>query len=494
MPNEQNSMKSVFLVFPNQLFRDVSSLMQCEEVHLIEEFLFFKQYRFHKQKLVLHRASMKAYAAYLEKNGLRIRYIDSASQESDIRSWIGQFSNTLFHYYDVCDQWLEQRIAHACKTSGNKRKEHHSLLFLNTKADLDDYFGQRETYFQTDFYIRQRKKYNILLNEDGKPQGGKWSFDADNRKKYPADKKPPRVKFPDEHETVIEAKEYVQKHYPDNPGALPASFAYPVTHEQAEAWMLDFFQARFAEFGVYEDALVASEGILNHSVLSPLLNVGLLEPMQVVKDALFYADQHAVPLNSLEGFIRQLIGWREFIRGVYLYRGIRQRTANYWDFKRPVPLSFYTADTGIEPVDCAIRKVLSTAYNHHIERLMVLGNFMLLCEFSPNAVYQWFMEMYIDAYDWVMVPNVYGMSQFADGGLMATKPYISGSNYILKMSDFRKGNWCDTWDALFWEFMNKQRAFFSSNPRLGMLLKTYDRMSTERKEDMRRLVNELRFS
>ena len=166
-------------------------------------------------------------------------------------------------------------------------------------------------------------------------------------------------------------------------------------------------------------------------------------------------------MNSCEGLIRQIIGWREFIRGVYVCKGVEERTKNFWNFTRPIPNSFYDGTTGIQPLDDTINKINLTGYANHIERLMIIGNFMLLCEFHPDHVYRWFMELFIDSYDWVMVPNVYGMSQFADGGLMSTKPYISSSNYILKMSNYKKGDWCETWDALFWNFMNNQRDFFS---------------------------------
>jgi deoxyribodipyrimidine photolyase-related protein len=167
---------------------------------------------------------------------------------------------------------------------------------------------------------------------------------------------------------------------------------------------------------------------------------------------------------------------------MYILKGKEERTCNYWKFYRKIPSSFYTAETGIEPLDTVIEKVLETGYSHHIERLMVLGNFMMLCEFDPDEVYQWFMEMFIDAYDWVMVPNVYGMSQFADGGIFATKPYISGSNYLMKMSDFKKGEWQKVWDGLFWRFMDKHREFFNKNPRMGMLIRTFDKMPAEKRE------------
>jgi deoxyribodipyrimidine photolyase-related protein len=184
------------------------------------------------------------------------------------------------------------------------------------------------------------------------------------------------------------------------------------------------------------------------------------------------------------------MGWREFIRGIYRDKGVAQRTRNYWGFKRKIPAGFYDGSTGILPVDETIKKVLKTGYCHHIERLMILGNFMLLCEFDPDEVYRWFMELFIDAYDWVMVPNIYGMSQFADGGLMATKPYISGSNYLMKMSDYPKGPWQEVWDALFWRFLDKQRAFFSANPRMGMLLKSYDGWDQEKRNKLQQKATE----
>ena len=176
------------------------------------------------------------------------------------------------------------------------------------------------------------------------------------------------------------------------------------------------------------------------------------------------------------------MGWREFIHLVYEREGGKQRTTNYWKFSRKIPEGFWTGNTGIAPIDATIKKILATGYSHHIERLMVLGNFMLLCEFDPDQVYQWFMELFIDAYDWVMVPNVYGMTQFADGGLMTTKPYISGSNYLMKMSDYPKGDWQPIWDGLFWRFMHVHRDFFLKNPRLGMLVKTFDKMSPEKQQ------------
>jgi deoxyribodipyrimidine photolyase-related protein len=214
-----------------------------------------------------------------------------------------------------------------------------------------------------------------------------------------------------------------------------------------------------------------------------MLNIGLITPKEVISACLYYANQYKVSINSTEGFVRQIIGWREFIRGVYEIKGNEERTTNFWGFKNKIPASFYNGTTGIPPIDKTIQKILKTGYCHHIERLMVIGNFMMLCEFDPDEVYKWFMELFIDAYDWVMVPNVYGMSQFADGGLMATKPYISGSNYLMKMSNYKKGEWQNLWDGLFWRFMHTHRDFFLSNPRLGMLVRMYDKMPVEKQQN-----------
>ena len=286
---------------------------------------------------------------------------------------------------------------------------------------------------------------------------------------------------PNENDYVKAAKMWVDKQFANNYGNTTSPFCnlggfYPVTFKEAENWLDDFLKTRFKDFGIYEDAMVDNESFLHHSVLTPMLNIGLLNPQQVIDRALDVAHEYDIPLNSLEGFIRQIMGWREFIHIVYEREGVRQRTKNYWGFTRKIPETFWTGNTGIHPVDVVIKKALATGYSHHIERLMVMGNFMLLCEFDPDEVYHWFMEIYVDAYDWVMVPNVYGMTQFADGGLMVTKPYISGSNYLLKMGDWKKGPWQNIWDGLFWRFMHVHRNLFLKNPRLGMLIKTFDKM------------------
>jgi deoxyribodipyrimidine photolyase-related protein len=279
---------------------------------------------------------------------------------------------------------------------------------------------------------------------------------------------------------IVEAENYIQKNYPNNYGSINKAHLFAINFIDTEKWLEEFLQNRFEKFGIYEDAILAKETVLHHSVLSPMLNLGLINPQQIIDQAIAFSNKNNIPLNSLEGFVRQIMGWREFIRIVYEREGSKQRTTNYWKFTRKIPASFWKGTTGIAPIDITIKKILETGYCHHIERLMVLGNFMILCEFDPDEVYKWFMEMFIDAYDWVMVPNVYGMTQFADGGLMTTKPYISGSNYLMKMSDYEKGEWQQIWDGLFWRFMHEHRTFFLSNPRIGMLVHTFDKMSSDK--------------
>jgi len=473
------------LIFPHQLFERNPLFETPGTFFLIEEPLFFTQFAFHKQKLVFHRASLKFYEDFLKTSGNQVEYIDFESDVADVRNLIPSLEGRGFRQIettDLADDWLRNRIRRTVSISAFE--EIASPGFLNNRVDIDEYFSKKKRFFQADFYSRQRKQRGILLDEFGGPLGGKWSFDEENRKRFPKNATPPKVPMPDLNPYVLEARDYVQRNFQTNPGELESPVRYPVTFAEADAWLTDFLETRFAEFGTYEDAIVAGENILNHSLLSPLLNSGLLEVGPTVERILEYGIRESIPLNSLEGLIRQIVGWREFIRGVYETVGGRERSTNFWQFDRPIPSSFWTAGTGIIPIDLTIRKLLKTGYCHHIERLMVLGNFMILCEFDPDDVYRWFMEMFIDSYDWVMVPNVYGMSQFADGGLMSTKPYISGSNYLVKMGDFPKGEWQEVWDSLFWRFLDKNRAFFAKNPRLSMLLRTFDRFDPEKKSHL----------
>ena len=474
----------VSIILPNQLYKEHPAIHNNIPAYLVEEWHFFNQYQFHKEKLVLHRASMKFYEQFLKAKGVVVHYIESIEAQNRIALLIDKLHTNKvkqIHIVDPVDNWLLEKMKSSCKKYGIELTIYDNPNFLNTINQVGDFFSKKKTYFQTDFYTWQRKSRNILLEKDGKPLGGKWTYDADNRSKFPKKEAAPKLPSALPNKYISEAESYIQKNYPNNYGSVNERHLFAVNFDDTEKWLEEFLQDRFEKFGIYEDAIVGKELVLHHSVLSPMLNIGLISPQQIIDQAISFSNKNNVPLNSLEGFVRQIIGWREFIRIVYEREGSKQRTTNYWKFTRKIPASFWKGTTGITPIDITIKKVLATGYCHHIERLMVLGNFMLLCEFDPNEVHKWFMEMFVDAYDWVMVPNVYGMTQFSDGGLMTTKPYISGSNYLMKMSDYEKGEWQPIWDGLFWRFMHVHRDFFLQNPRIGMLVKTFDKMSDEKR-------------
>lgn len=477
-------MKCVSLIFPHQLFWPPIVSDKSIPIYLIEEHLFFREVRFHKQKIIFHRASMKAYCQRLSNEGFVVKYIESDQSQSDIRSLIENLKNQdvkSLVFYDPVDDWLSCRIVKTAKAAKMELQIQETPAFINSSTINQDYLKQGKRFFQNDFYIHQRKRLEVLMEPNGTPVGGKWNFDHDNREKFPKDAVLPYVKKPSRPIFINEALKYVQINFSENPGELE-QFNYPITHEDAETWFEDFLENRLFDFGRFEDAMVNSDSTLFHSLLSPLLNVGLLTPHHIIKRVQEYTQSTKIPLNSTEGFTRQIIGWREYIRLVYEEKGRFQRTNNHYGFNRPLPKSFYCGETGILPFDRVVQKINRTAYCHHIERLMILGNFMLLCEIRPDDVYRWFTELFIDSYDWVMVPNVYGMSQYSDGGLMCTKPYVSGSNYILKMSYFPKGDWCRIWDGLFWRFMHVHRDELSKNVRLAMLISTFDKMSSDKRE------------
>jgi deoxyribodipyrimidine photolyase-related protein len=416
---------------------------------------------------------MKYYADLISSD-TTVKYIQSNDYQGIYTLFESQKENEV-HCYLTDDYLLERRINRYAKKHQVPLVRYTNPNFLNPENEVREMLSKKKNYFMANFYAESRKKHGILLENGDKPLGGKWSFDADNRKKVPKGTVIPKVKTPNSSSYIDEAKEYVGDQFADNYGNVD-QFYYAITHTDAEEHFQHFISERLTLFGDYEDAMVADERWLWHSVLTPMLNVGLLSPKQVIHEVLKAHETQHFPLNSLEGFIRQILGWREFIRGIYSLEGVTQRTTNHFGYSRKIPESFWTGDTGIVPLDQTIKKLLETGYSHHIERLMLFGNFMMLCEFDPDEVHRWFMEMYVDAYDWVMVPNVYGMTQYADGGLMTTKPYCSGSNYVLKMSDYKKEDWCETWNALYWRFIHVNREEFSKNRRMGMMVNLAKKM------------------
>jgi deoxyribodipyrimidine photolyase-related protein len=469
------------LVFPHQLFREHLDADRRTLMVLVEDDLFFRQYAFHTHKLVLHRSSMRSFEEELSAKGFRTAYVETSSDATtheQLTSLLQRRRVSSASYFDVVDDWLEQHLSATLQDAGVERERLESPGFLTTRTELRKYFSNRPRRMNH-FYEWQRKRLDVLVEGD-QPVGGRWSFDPDNRKKLPADVEIPAMPQARSTEHTTVAIAWVGEAFPDNPGRA-GHFRWPTTREQAERWLTRFLEDRFELFGPYEDAMAADESYLFHSVLSPALNIGLLDPRDVVDQTLSYAEEHDTPTASVEGFIRQVIGWREYMRATYLIFGRRMRTQNALELGRPVPPSWWDGSTGLGPVDTVIGRVLDTGYAHHIERLMVLGNAMLLLRFDPDEVYAWFMAMFVDAYDWVMVPNVYAMSQFAAGDLITTKPYVSASAYLRRMSDFEQDEWCEVWDALYWQFVDDFQDVFLDNRRSSMMVRQLEKLAPERR-------------
>lgn len=466
------------LVLPHQLFKEHPAVEAANKIFLVEARRFFTEFDYHKKKLVFHRASMKQYQHRLERSRHDVTYLEF--DESPVETAFSEVEE--MHLVDPVDHRMMETLETVSDAENVSLQIHETPMFLTSIEDFRDVFEDRE-YQMTPFYIEQRKELDVLV-EDGEPIGGKWSFDPENREKLPTDYEVPETPEREDTEAVQQATEYVLDNFPENPGTVDAFF-YPVTHEQAETWLQHFLRHKLNDFGPYQDAIEEERTFMFHSVLSPLLNTGLLTPHHVVEQTLNAHEEEEYPLNSLEGFLRQIIGWREFMRGIYELEGENLRQSNDWNNHRELPDGFYSGETGLPPVDAAVERVQQYAYTHHIERLMVLGNIMLLSEVNPDKVYEWFMEMFIDAYDWVMVPNVYGMSQYAAGGLFSTKPYISSSNYIRRMSHYESGGWEDIWDGIFWRFIDEHRDSIEKNPRMGVMVSHLDRMDEETLETHR---------
>ncbi len=485
-------MGTALILYPNQLF-DVEFLPKVQRVYLVEEPLLFgtdkeRPMSFHKQRLVLLRASMRRYAEeVLWPNGYDVDYIESSDDvvsDTAVVKAAFEGASEIF-VFDPIDDLLWSRIesaSQALEVHVPLRKIENPNFYLKHK-DIEAYFNGKEKHSFDDFYQYQRERFDVLIDKDYHPVGGKWSYDEDAQKKLPKDIVLPGFQSYGDNDFVREAVTYVELKFPNNPGRTD-TFMWPTNHAESKAWLKDFFVNRLGNFGSYQDAIDSRGVWLFHGALSPLLNCGLLQPQEVIDDVLDFCatTKKQVPIASLEGFIRQILGWREYVRGVYVARGSKMRGMNSLGNHRRLTSAWYDGTTGIKPVDDVIRKSTDFSYAHHTERLMVVGNFMLLCDIHPDDVYKWFMSFYIDSYDWVAVPNVYGVSQFADGGAIVAKPSICASNHILAMSSYEKEPWCDIWDGLYWRFVDAHRMMLKKNPRVGgLLIGRYDKMDSARK-------------
>lgn len=475
------------LVLGNQLFPSQHySFAKNSILYMAEDLELCTYFRFHKHKIVYFLTSMRQWSKEMEQKGFQLHYhqlkIDKISYEQRFAKFLD--SNKIEHvdFFEIEDHFFAKRIATLLTKKKISFTIHQSPMFLCSREEFSNYNKRVKKPFMRHFYESMRKKHQILMESPKTPVGGKFSFDSENRKKIPKKFEVPRFKsFLSESDELRDVKALVNKEFKQHPGN--ADHYWAATNRSDSLKVLGFFlKKRMENFGSFQDALDDRDPFLFHSVISPYLNSGLITPDEVLKKTLEEANKNpALPLNSVEGFIRQVIGWREFIRGIYQHYDEKMQGENYWGHERALPQAFYDGSTGIPPVDEAISKANKYAYNHHIERLMVLASFMNLCGIRPQEVYRWFMEMYIDSSDWVMAANVYSMGLFSEGGIFATKPYICGSNYYKKMGHFKTGPWCDVVDGLYWGFVDRNRDFFSKNPRMSLMLKILDKMDMKKK-------------
>jgi deoxyribodipyrimidine photolyase-related protein len=483
MSDDQHS-KALLVILGNQLF-PAEHLPPATEVSVFmaEDVGLCTYVRHHQQKIVLFLAAMRSYADALRAAGYDVHYHTLDTQNTETyetrldKTLRGTGASEIVHF-EVEDKPMEKRLVEFSKSRELPRAELPSPMFLCSRERFAAFTKGKKRLLMGEFYKQQRRRLGILVDDDNQPIGGRWSFDADNRRKLPKNVTPPEIDWAEPTTHVADVIEIVKREFADHPGNAN-EFCWPTRREQALSWLDTFVEQRLEQFGPFEDAISTRSATVFHSVLSPCLNIGLLTPAEVIAKVMAHVD--AVPMQSLEGFVRQVIGWREFVRGIYRGFSEEQDNSNFWAHERGLTDAWYEGTTGIPPLDDAIKTAQRLGWVHHIPRLMVLGNLMTLSEIRPSNAHAWFMEMFVDSSEWVMGPNVYGMGLFSDGGIFATKPYICGSNYLLKMSDYGKGPWCDVVDGLYWRFIDKHRGFFSANPRLALMPRALDRLDTDRK-------------
>ncbi len=503
---------NIFLLFPIHLFKEIDNLKN-KKVYLIEESRYFNDFKYHKLKIAYHRASMKSYYDYLIDNKINVEYIGLYDKNNpnklykELNNKSKKTNNLIIETYALGDNILKSKLNKII--SNTDINYNNSLNFLINEDLLKEYFidvninvninksNSTLTLNHLNFYKWQRKRLNILMTKDNKPIGGKWSFDKDNRQKMPNDVIVPEIikdKNIIDPYYIKEAIQYTLKHYSNNYGSLN-NFIYPINHKDAVKWLYRFLDERIGKFGIYEDAVDNNYPFMFHSVLSPMMNIGIITDKEVIDITMDYYNKHKnkIPINSIEGFIRQIIGWRNYVYAMYLLKGNELKKINFMKHTLKINKSLYhklwNGKTNIKPIDDIIKQMVEYSYAHHIERLMYLGNYMLLCMIKPDDVYKIFMEWTIDAYEWVMVPNVYGMSQHADGGIMMTRPYFASSNYILKMSNYKKDEWCIILDSLYYNFINKHQKYLEKNYSTAMQVKNWNKKSKSEKMTIIKTAN-----
>ncbi len=496
--------KKFFLVLGNQLFDPRIFREKIKgpiEFFMKEDNELATHYKYHKHKIIFFFSAMRKYRLELESHHYLVHYEEYTDKgeknfAESLNDWFQSKKIKEIHFFEIEDKFFEKKIIDLCANKNIKTVIHSSWMFLTSRDDFKKYLSSTKKPFMKTFYESQRKRFNLLVDKQGKPFGGQWSFDEENRKSLPKDfKEVSLIKF---HQDQIDQVviDLVEKRFPDHPGR-GSDFWLPTDRVTAQEWLSHFIEKKLKNFGPYEDALSDQFEFINHSVLTPFLNVGLITPRKVIYETIraFKESKERslfLPLNSVEGFVRQIIGWREFVRGIYQNFSEQQEKSNFFNHQKKLTPHWYQGNTGIAPLDDVIKKTLKRGYAHHIERLMVVGSLMLLLEIHPEEVHRWFMEMFIDSSDWVMGPNVFGMAIFSDGGIFATKPYFCGSNYYRKMGPYKKGDWQLGVDGLYWGFIDKNRDYFLKNHRLSMMVKTFDKMEESKKKSLKKEADLLR--
>ena len=475
------------LLIPTQLFSNIDYLKKngIKKVWLYEEPKFFTHHKYHKLKLLYHRITCKYYLEWLKAKNITCEYIDFNKS----------LSAKITHIVDPIDHELLKKYKKKYPQVIVLTSQHFTLTPEEVHTYSENFYSEKTDRFSHEkFYKWQRRRLDILVNKNGDPEGGKWSFDKENRKPIPKSEIiPPLPKQSSKSELEL-AKKYIEHNFGNNYGEM--NMVYPTSHEAAHSWLTDFVNKRLKNFGKYEDASQSEEAFLYHSVLTPMLNIGFLTDWDVIKKVLQRKD---TPLASLEGFLRQVIGWRNYMYCIYILKPEINKLNFFGGTRRLDEEKWWTGTTGIGPIDDIIKnKIVKYAYTHHIERLMYLGSFMLMLGIQPDDIYKIFMEWTIDAYDWVMVPNIYGMSQFADGGKVMRRPYISSSNYIKKMSNYTSSvpasihkSWRTQWDALYYAFIWRHHKYFSKNYYYAVQVKNYISKSASEKREINKVATEL---
>ena len=483
---------NLFLILGNQLFNPKYLKEYSDHIfYMAEDNGLCTFQKHHKLKILLFLSSMRSYRDELKEKKYKVVYKDCENNfketyEKKLEKTIKELKIKSVTFFEIEDKPFEKKIKLLFKKINIQFKQINSPMFITSREEFQKFLENKKKPLMANFYKLNRTKLNILMKKDGTPIGGKWSFDEDNRKKLPSSTsipKQPSFKLTSHSKNL---KLFVEKNFKNHPGSTE-NFWFPTNREQTNKLFDDFLKNKLNLFGDYEDAVSEKSNILFHSALSPLINIGLITPLEIVEK--LKKMENKIKINSFEGYVRQIIGWREFMRGIYQNYDDKMQKMNFFNHKKKMRSSWYNGTTGLEPLDYAIKNAENFGWSHHIERLMILSNIMNLCQINPRQVYKWFMEMFADSSDWVMSPNVFGMGLFSDGGIFATKPYICGSSYFLKMMHFKKGEWCKTMDGLYWNFINRNRKFFLKNPRLSMMVRIFDKMNLERKKNILSAAN-----